>query len=86
MDLRREWLRLSPTARGALRSGYEDPLGRCRPPRALSGSALNAVLLSLSDRGLVRVDWALSGRSVHPAVVIGHITPEGREIAREGLS
>ena len=82
----REWLRLSPTVRSALRSGYEDYLGRCRLPRALSGSALNAVLLSLSNRGLVRIDWSQSGRAVYPAVVIGHITPEGRKIAREGLS
>lgn len=86
MARHREWLRLSATVRGALRSGYEDPLGRCRLPRALSGSALNAVLLSLSNRGFVRVNWEMSGRAVYPAVVIGHITPEGRKIAREGLS
>ena len=86
MDLGREWLRLSPTARSALRSGFEDPLGRCRLPRALSGAALSAVLLSLSNQGFVRIDWSKAGRVCYPVEVIGTITELGRAICERCLS
>ena len=82
---RRDSRRLSPAVRAVLRSGRDHEGGRCFLPRPLSGAALNSTLVSLSDRGLVRIDWVVAGGSCSPTTPIGTLTELGRKAVKGWL-
>ena len=77
---------VSTLDRAVLSSGRDDEDGRCFLPWRLSGAALNSVLLSFSNRGLVRIDWSVAGRLCLPTTPIGTLTELGRKTYEEWLS